>query len=327
MGIDSKADIGVGKALRQLMEVRELMIIIPFLVLVGFLSIASPYFLNFENVFNIFRQFSIIAIIAIGMTMIIITSGIDLSVGSQIALSGIIVANMTTSWNLHPAVAGVLILAFGACVGSINGFFITRFNIAPFIVSLGMLSIAKGTALLISGGLPIRFNSRLSIFGHGYVGPVPMSVIVMFVLAIAGHVFLTRTVSGRNIFAIGNNEKAARLSGIRVERHIFAVYAMTGVLCAISGTLVAGNLRSADPTSGLGYELDVIAACVIGGTSLAGGAGTILGTLLGAALMGVLRNGFVLLGISGFWQIVAIGIVIIAAVLLDSIRERGRRKG
>ena len=298
-------------------------VLIALLILVSIVSFMSPFFLTSRNIFNVLRQFSIIAILSVGQAMIIIIGGIDLSVGFVTGLMGVLtglIARLGVPW---PGVF-VLVVLLGVAVGFINAVMITRIGINPFIATLGMFSIARGTSLLLTGGMPVAIRNPITFMGGGYVGPVPMSAITMFVVATLGHIIMTRTVFGRNIYAIGNNPRAAELSGIRVDRTRTIVHMIMGALTAIAGMTLSGTLATAEPAAGGGYELDVIAAVVIGGASLSGGEGSIIGVILGAALMGVLRNSFVLLGISAYWQVVSIGVVIIIAVAIDSIKTKRR---
>jgi ribose transport system permease protein len=287
------------------------------------ISILSPYFLTINNIFNVLRQFAVIAILAVGQGLIIITGGIDLSVGALLGLMGVITA-LLASGGLHASIVFVVCIIAGCIIGSLNGLLITKVRINPFIVTLGMMSVYKGVALLITGGLPISIDNSIIFLGSGYIGPIPVSVIIMVIIAVIGYIFATKTLLGRNIYAVGNNERAAKLSGIRVDNVKIIVYTIMGGLCALSGIILSGTLATAEPAAGTGYELDVIAAVVIGGASLAGGRGSIIGVILGAAIMGVLRNAFVLLQISAYWQVVTIGVVIIAAVALDSIKNRNK---
>jgi len=306
---------------KKLMAQRETSVFLALLFLCIGLSFASPYFLRQQNIFSVLRQISAIAIMAVGEALIIITGGIDLSVGSQLGLMGVLTAvfaAMGLPWYLVLA----LVLLCGLLLGAVNGLLVTKVNITPFIVTIGMMSIARGLALMITGGMPIHVDNPINFVGGGYLGPIPFSVIVMALVAVVGIVFATKTLSGRNVYAVGNNDRAAELSGIRVHRVKIMVYSVTGALCALAGVIIAGTLNSADPNSGKGYEMDVIAAVILGGTSLTGGEGSIQGVIIGAALMGVLRNAFVLLNISAYLQIVTIGVVIIGAVAIDSLRKR-----
>ncbi len=284
------------------------------------ISFLTPYFLTVGNIFNVLRQISVIAILAVGQALIIITGGIDLSVGNVLGLCGVILG-VLAGFGLSPITLFVLTIAFGCCVGLINGFLVAKVKINPFIVTLGMMSIARGAALLITGGMPISIKNDINFLGGGYIGVVPFPVIIMFIIILMGIVFTKKILIGRNIYAVGSNERAAKLSGIPVDFTKMIVYIITGGLCALAGILLSGTLNNASPASGQGYELDVIAAVVIGGASLSGGEGSIIGVLLGASIMGVLRNAFVLVGVSAYWQIVTIGLVIIAAVAIDSIKN------
>ena len=307
--------------LNRITKIKEFGVFAAFLFLCILLMILSPYFLGVQNIFNVLRQISIIAILAVGQAIIIILGGLDLSIGTVMGLSGVICA-ILISTGLPPIVVLFIVLAAGGTVGILNGLIITKLKVNAFIVTLGMQYIARATALLITGGLPIWLEGDITFLGSGYVGVVPMPVIIMFIVAVAGIVFTQKTLPGRNIYAVGNNEKAAKLSGIRTDKVKIMAFTIMGVLCGLSGIILAGTLKSAEPTAGLGYELEAIAAVIIGGTSLSGGEGTILGVLIGAALMGVLKNGFVLLGISAYWQIFAIGVVIIGAVAIDSLKNK-----
>jgi ribose transport system permease protein len=313
--------VSVQLRLKKLLARREVSVCIALIFLCVLLSILSPYFLKQQNLFSVLRQISAIAVIAVGEGLVIITGGIDLSVGSQLGLMGVIAA-VVASWNLPWYLVLLIVLLCGFALGSVNGLLVTKVGITPFIVTLGMMNIARGLSLLITGGMPIHISNTINFIGGGYIGPIPFSVIVMALVAVGGAVFASMTLTGRNIYAVGNNDRAAELSGIRVHQIKILVYALTGALCALAGIIIAGTLNSADPNSGNGYEMDVIAAVILGGTSLSGGEGSIQGVIIGAALMGVLRNAFVLLNISAYLQIVTIGLVIIGAVAIDSFRKK-----
>jgi len=286
------------------------------------MSVASPYFLTVRNILNILRQFSLIAILAVGEGLIIITAGIDLSVGALVGMTACVGAWVALA-GAPPSLTLLVILGSGTLAGFANGLLVTRVGIAPFIATLGMMSVARGVSLLITLGSPIHYDTTwISVLGGGHIGVVPVSVIVMLVIVAAGWVVATRTVLGKNVYAVGNSEKAAKLSGIRVETTKTAVFTITGLLTGVCGLILMGQLEGADAFYGNGYELDVIAAAVIGGISLAGGEGNLLGIMVGAALMGVLKNAFVLLAVPGYWQTVAVGLVIIGAVSIDSLRKR-----
>ncbi len=292
------------------------------IVMAGILAIASPYFLTVDNLFAIGLQMAVIAIMAIGQMLVIISAGIDLSVGSILALAGV-GATMLLAAGMPIWLAVILGLLIGAACGALSGALIAWGHIPPFIATLGMMGIARGAALLITGGVAVfGIPEAFGVFGSGRVlDVIPVPVIFVVILAVIFHVILTRTVFGRHIFAIGANAEAARLSGVGVGFKLFALYVINGVLCGIAGIVMASRLNTGQPTAATGYELDVIAACVIGGASLSGGEGTIMGAIIGALIIGTLRNGCNLLDISAFWQQIAIGTIIIIAVFNDQIRK------
>jgi ribose transport system permease protein len=305
------------------------------LVLVGLclaLAFRAPGFAEVENLLLVARQFSMFATMGVGMTMVILTGGIDLSVGSVLALSGCAAAKcmlwLAPDANTHAVVsAGIAAgLATGLACGLINGLIVAKVGIPPFIVTLGMMSIARGLVYVITRGWPMSVPDEFLFLGQGRVWIVPVPVVCMVVIAAGGALLLSRTRFGRHTYAVGGNEEAARLSGISVESVKLLVYALCGLLAGFAGITTASYLMVAQPSSGITNELDVIAAVIVGGTSLAGGSGTVLGTVIGAALMGVLRNGLVLLGVSANWQLVPLGIVIIAAVVFDQLRQRRRER-
>ncbi|NPV53148.1 MAG: ribose ABC transporter permease [Firmicutes bacterium] len=298
------------------------------IVLVGIcvvLSFMSPVFLTVSNLTNVVRQISMNGILAAGMTMVIITAGIDLSVGSQVALTGAIVAGLQPHGTWVAVFAGLLL---GAFLGFTNGFIISKGGIPPFIVSVGMLTAARGLTLIYTGGRPIYdLNEDFRFIGAGYAGPIPVPVIILAVVLLICHFLLSSTVFGREVYAIGGNEEAARYSGIDIDKRRMTVYTIMGILCAITGIVLTSRLNSADPTAGMGFELDAIAAVIIGGTSLFGGEGTILGTLIGALIIGVLNNGFNLLNVSSYYQQIFKGVIIVGAVLMDSYARKRQVTG
>lgn len=310
-----------------LSRIKELNILIALVLLCALLAFLSPVFFTSNNLLGVARAFSLTAISAIGQTMVIITGGIDLSAGSIIGLSslstGLLLVN---GWPSALAIlAGLLVgTAFGAC----NGLLITRVGLPPFIATLGTLSIGRGLIYVITQGYPVTAprDGLLLQIGQGYLGRVPMPVIIMVVVTVLATAFLGKTTLGRYIYAVGGNEEAARLAGINVNRVKMFVYTMSGFLSAVSGIILLSRLVSAQPTAGLGQELPVIAASIIGGTSLIGGEGTALGALLGAAIVGVLENGIVLLGINTYAQQVVTGAVILLAVGLDIWQKRRERR-
>ncbi|MBE3559782.1 MAG: ABC transporter permease [Ktedonobacteraceae bacterium] len=293
------------------------------IVICVYLSFASPVFLTIGNLFNIVSQTAVTAIIALGMTFVIITAGIDLSVGSVAALAGVLGVQMMVhlGWDWPLAVIGGTVV--GGLAGLANGLLVTRLHLAPFIATLGMMSVARGLVNILTGavavfGVPDSFR----LLGQGMIDGIPIPLITLVVLALLAHLILSRTRLGRYTYAIGSNEEAARLSGIRVGAYLMAVYALQGLLAGFGGMIAMSRVASGQPNFGDGLELDVIAAAVIGGASLFGGQGTILGTLIGAFLMAVIRNGAVLLNIDTFTQSVIIGIIIWLAVVWDQFRRR-----
>ena len=296
---------------------RRFGILFAFILLMVVLAFLSDSFLTVNNLLNIARQVSINAIIAAGMTFVILTFGIDLSVGSVLAFSGAIIAGLLSRG--HPLVVGIGAgLLVGGLIGLVNGLIITKGGVQPFIATLGMLTIARGATLVYTDGRPITGLPDVFVWlGAGEIARIPVPVVIMAVVFAASYIVLTQTVLGRYIYAIGGNEEAARLSGVNVTFYKTAAYTIAGVLSALSGVILTARLNSAQPTAGMGYELDAIAAVVLGGTTLAGGEGGIGGTLLGAFIIGVLNNGLNLLNVSSFYQQVVKGVVILLAVLLD----------
>ena len=303
---------------------RQFGTLIGLLGLVLVLWILTPYFLTVSNLLNVMQQTSINAIIAVGMTFVIITAGIDLSVGSIVAFSGVVLASVLQSAVPLP-LALVIGLAVGALAGYVNGILITYGRLPPFISTLGMMSVARGAALLYTGGRPISgFEPSFRYLATGKILYIPVPVIIMILVYIVAHVVLTRTKLGRYAYAIGGNEEAALLSGVNVKLYKSMVYALSGALAGLAAIILTARLNSAQPIAGIMYELDAIAATVIGGTSLMGGEGRLVGTLIGALIMGVLRNGLNLLGVSSFVQQTVIGSVIILAVLMDMALKKHR---
>ncbi|MEX3099739.1 MULTISPECIES: substrate-binding domain-containing protein [unclassified Streptomyces] len=292
------------------------------IVLVVAMSALSGDFLTTDNLLNVGVQAAVTAILAFGVTFVIVSAGIDLSVGSVAALSATVLAWTATSHGVPVAIAVLLALATGIAAGLINGFLISYGKLPPFIATLAMLSVARGLALVISDGSPIAFPDSISHLGDTLGGWLPVPVLVMVAMGLIAAFVLGRTYIGRSMYAIGGNEEAARLSGLRVNRQKLAIYALSGVFAAIAGVVLASRLSSAQPQAASGYELDAIAAVVIGGASLAGGTGKASGTLIGALILAVLRNGLNLLNVSAFWQQVVIGVVIALAVLLDTVRRK-----
>ncbi len=310
--------------------------LIALAVMVVFLSVKSDNFLTVPNGMNILLQISVNLCLSIGMTLIILTGGIDLSVGAMLALSGAVAAGLlknglTLAWlgvQLQFTAFGAVLagIAVGLALGWFNGMAITRFKLPPFVATLGMLSIARGLTMLWTGGFPItRLGPEFGFIGAGFWLGVPMAVWICLALVALFYVVSVHTTLGRYIYAVGGNERAAAFTGLNVSRVKVWVYALGGGLAGVAGLLVTARLDSATPNAGLGYELDSIAAVVIGGTSLSGGRGSVLGTALGCLIIGVLNNGLVLLDVNAFWQQVIKGAVILVAVIIDKAGNKGER--
>jgi len=291
------------------------------------LTILSPHFLRVENLLNIFRQSAVNACLALGQLLVILTAGIDLSVGSALALAGVSMALMLKA-GLPTLLVLPLTLAVGLLLGLVNGLLLTRLRLPhPFIATLGTMNVARGAAFILTGGFPVADLPEGSRFlGAGMLGPIPVPVVVVLVTYGIVHVFLTRTTVGREIYAVGGNAEAARLSGVPVSSRLNLVYLVSGGMAALGAIILTGRMNSGFPLAGQGAELDAIAAVIIGGASFFGGVGNVLGTLVGALVMGILRNGLNLLDVSTFWQTVIIGIVIVGAVWLDVIRNQRRER-
>lgn len=284
----------------------------------------TPHFLTVSNLLNVAQQTSINAIVAAGMTYVIISGGIDLSVGSMVALAGVVLGTALQAGQPLP-IALALALTVGAAGGLANGALVSWGGLPPFIVTLGMMSVARGAALLITEGRPVSgFDAGFRSIATGTVAFTPSPIVVMAGVYLAAHLVLTRTVFGRYVYAIGGNEEATRLSGVNVRFHKMMIYGVAGLTSAVAAVVLTARLNSAQPIAGMMYELDAIAATVIGGTSLMGGSGSLGGTLIGAFIMGVLRNGLNLLGVSSFLQQIVIGAVIVGAVLVDTVLTRRR---
>jgi ribose transport system permease protein len=297
-------------------------------------SIASPNFLQFDNIVGILLATAVNGVLGLGVTFVIITGGIDLSIGTVMTLSAVMTGIFITSWQLPLSVGILGGMLTGAVAGFVNGTIIAKMKVPSFIATLGMLNIAKGLALVISGLRPIYFSDTPefnelamgSVLGAIIPGfDVPNLVLILFGSAIIASLVLKQTILGRYTFALGSNEEATRLSGVDVDRWKISVYAFCGLFSGLAGVLIAARLNSAQPSLGLGYELDAIAAAVIGGTSLSGGEGTILGTVIGAFIISILTNGLRILSVPQEWQTVVTGSIVVLAVYLDIVR-RGRRE-
>ncbi len=306
-----------------LFRAREAGIALVVLIIIVALSLASPNFATASNLAIVARIIALNSIIAMGMTLVILLGGIDLSVGSVVALASVVVGFVMVKLGL-PIWASLLIgILMGVLVGAINGTLVVKTGVPPFIITLGMMGLARGFALVITKGSTVSGlpESYLKL-GQGYWGLVPYPVIIMLVLAVIVHIVLSRTTFGRRIYFIGSNEDAARLSGINVNRIKILVFTICSSLAAIEAVIETARMSTAQPASGTGYELTAIGAVIIGGASMLGGEGTVLGTILGATLLGLITNGLILLGVSAYWQQVFSGAIIILAVALDTWRRR-----
>lgn len=300
------------------------------LLVIGF-SIASPNFFQISNVLAILQATSVNGVLAIAATLVIITGGIDLSVGTLMTFCSVMAGVVLTYLGLPLPLGLLAAIATGAAAGCLSGTLVAKMKIPPFIATLGLMLMLKGMSLVVSGTRPIYFNdtpgydqiSRGSLIGEIFPAvPVPNGVLILFLVAGAASFILNRTVLGRYCFALGSNEEAVRLSGVNTDRWKIAIYSLAGAIVGIGGLIISSRLNSAQPALGLGYELEAIAAVVIGGTSLSGGRGTILGTLIGALIMAVLLNGLRILSVAQEWQTVVTGAIIILAVYADTLRRQ-----
>lgn len=299
--------------------------------LMAFFSFASPSFMQIDNIMGILQSTAVNGVLAIACTFIIITAGIDLAVGTLMTFCAVMTGVVLVYWEL-PFVLGIAAaILTGAFIGAVNGTMIAKMKIPPFIATLGMMMLLKGLSLVVSGTKPIYFSdveqfgiiSQESLIGYFIPSmPIPNAVLILFLVALLGAFILNKTILGTYTFALGSNEEAVRLSGVNVDSWKIIVYSFAGALCGIAGLMIASRLNSAQPALGPGYELDAIAAVVIGGTSLAGGVGTILGTIIGAFIISVLTNGLRILSVAQEWQTVVTGVIIILAVYADNLRKR-----
>ena len=318
--------LGGGEAVQRLLAFGALVLLILLF------SFSSPFFFNFDNLNNILIATSVVAVLALGETFVIVSGGIDLSIGTVMTLSAVVCATAAARWGLPLPLVILAGIGTGGLMGTINAVLIARLGLPPFIATLGMLNVARGLSLVIAGLSPIYFPTDEL---HGMIMgttvgailpafPVPNIAIIMLAAALLAGLILSKTLLGRYTYALGSSEEATRLSGISVVKWKIAVYALCGLFAGLAGVLLAARVNSAQPTLGFGYELDAISAVVIGGTSLAGGVGTILGTVIGAFIVKTLGNGLQLVNVPQEWQIVVTGAVVIFAVYLDIVRRRAR---
>lgn len=312
--------------------VQRLLALGALIILIAFFAVASPHFLSWSNAQGIFLATSVVGILAMGVTFVIITGGIDLSVGTVMTFAAVMTGVFVTNLGIPWPIAVLLGILSGTLMGLINGILVARFGLPPFIATLGMLNVARGLALVISELRPIYFPDQPG-FNQFFMGSVmedmglpdmPNLFFIFVIAAVVTWFILGRTIVGRYIFAIGSNEDATRLSGVRTMRYKATAYIISGTMAGLAGVVLAARLNSAQPSTGFGYELDAIAAAVIGGTSLAGGEGTITGTIIGAFIISVLTNGLRLMGVPQEWQITITGVIVVGAVYLDILRRRQR---
>ncbi|MGD9155940.1 MAG: ribose ABC transporter permease [Bacillota bacterium] len=312
-------------AINYKMLLNKYKILIVLLFMVCLMSFASQYFLTMDNITNIIRQISINAILAMGMTFVLITGGIDLSVGSVLAVGGVIVAGLIKNGTTSIFLAAVISLMVCSFLGFANGVTIAKFKIPPFVITLAMMTIARGIAYIYTDGRPIvSLSKKFLVLGQGSLGLIPYPIIVMAIVVGLTWVLLNMTKFGRYIFAVGGNAEAARVSGINSSKILTLTYTLNGFLAGIAGIILTSRINCGQPQAGVSYEMDAIAAAVIGGTSLSGGIGTIGGTLIGALIIGVINNSLNLLGVSQYYQLIVKGFVIAIAVIIDVKSQKSK---
>lgn len=309
---------------KQFKENQNLGTIAALIILIVFVSVLNPAFLQVNNLLNLMRQLIINGFIALGMTFVILTGGIDLSVGSTLAFTSAIFAGLLQN-GMATGLAILITLALGLALGLINGILITKGKLAPFIVTLATMTIFRGLTLVYMDGRPIsgpKDDFAFQFLGKGQVFGIPLQVILFLIVYIVLSTLLNKTSHGRKIFAVGGNEKASFISGIKIDKVKVLVYVISALMAVVSGLVLTSRLNSAQPTAGSAYEMDAIAAVVLGGTSMTGGSGSLTGTLIGILILGVLNNGLNLLGVSSFYQQIVKGVVILIAVLIDRKRNK-----
>lgn len=308
--------------MKAILKSKESAILVLFAVVFIVFARLSDRFATPDNLFNIARQYSELAVVSIGLTVVIVTGGIDISVGSIVGLSSILVGVLAAKLGLNIWLACVLAMIGGLVCGLINGLVVTRLRVQPIVATLAMLSAARGLAWILSGARSLSgFSDAFVALGQTAIGPIPLSVAVALVLVVLGIIVLRYTALGREIYAVGSSEEAARLSGVNVFRIKLFAYALTGMLCGLGGVIMAARLASSVPDAGSGFEFEAITAVVMGGSSLKGGEGSIIGTIIGVAVMGILRNGLNLIGVPNIWQVLFLGVMLILAVMGDNLRS------
>lgn len=290
-------------------------------------SLSSDTFLSAQNLMNVLRQVSMMGIVAVGISFVLIAGGIDLSVGSQISLVNIMGAWLMVNAGMHPAAAVAMLLIAAAIVGLLNGWLTIRMNIHPLMVTLATMTILAGLSKMISGGLSIYgFPASFAVIGQGYVGAVPVPVLIFVAVSLIGSFILNRTVFGRYVYAIGGNEEAARLSGVATNRIKLAIFSICGFFTGIAGVVMLSRMNSGQPNAGAGFEFDVLTAVVLGGVSIMGGEGKISGVITGVLIIGILSNGLILMNVGDYYQSVIKGVVLLAAIGLDGLQRRSKKK-
>jgi ribose transport system permease protein len=306
--------------LQRLRFLKQYGILTVLIVLVIFFSITTGAFLKAENLFNITRQVAMLGISAVGMSCVILTAGIDLSVGSLMSLTNVVCAKLMVEGKMHPVTAVFLTLLMTCIIGMVNGAIINLVNIPPLITTLGMMTTLRGISYVLCGGYPIwGFPAKFRNLGQGYVGPFPIPVIIMIMIFILGWMFLNKTVYGRYVYGIGGNEEASRLSGINVKNMKYMVYILCSFMTGIASMIMLSRINTGQPKIGSSFELEVITAVVLGGVSIFGGQGRLFGVFIGVLIMGVLSNGMIIMNISEYWQLIVRGLVLLTAVGVDNI--------
>lgn len=311
--------------MRRLNKIFKYGVVVVLAVLISFFTVKTDVFLTPANLINVFRQVSIVGICAVGMTFVILTGGIDLSIGSIIAVSSVFAASLMKSG--HGEVTSTIIaLGAGVLIGLINGAMINELKISPLISTLGSMTVLRGIAYIITDGLPVHgFSKSYRFLGQGHISGVPVPVIIMAIVFVIGYIILNKTPFGRYVYGVGGNEEATMMSGVSVKKVKYMTYALSGLMAALAGVVLLSRINSGQPNAGIGYELDVVTAVVLGGISVNGGEGKLTGVLAGIFIMGILTNGMILMNINEYYQSVAKGLVLITAVGVDGFTKRNNK--
>ncbi|MCK9482588.1 MAG: ABC transporter permease [Sphaerochaetaceae bacterium] len=302
---------------------RKYGIILVLFVLVAIFSIGNPVFFTAGNMITIMRQIVVVAIMTIGMTFVLISGGIDLSVGTQLSFIGVVTAKMFTQMGINPFVACVIGILLGTTIGALNGLFIANVKVSPLIATLAMQQILKGLGYVISKGRPIYgLPDAVRFIGQGHIGFIPFPVILMVIFILFGMFILNKTYLGRSFYVVGSSEETGRLSGLKTKKISIIAYTMCGMLSAVAAIIMMARINSGSPTVGVGYEMDVLTAAVLGGVSISGGEGQMYGAIIGALIIGVLSNGLIIMNVSEWYQMIIKGLVLVLAIGFDSFRSR-----